>query len=348
MFIRSTYYTLVNQMIKVNLYNQASSSGRGVGFYAELLGKALEETGQVNLTTDNPDIVHYPFFDLFYPTLPLKKDKPTIVTIHDLTPLVFPELYPKGVKGNISLLRQWLSLQNVAAIITDSENSKKDIVKYFRISPQKIHVTLLYVDPSYAKAPSSKEIALVKDKFNLPDKFILTVAGGPNPNKNLPKLAEATKNLGIPLVITGRGMLQEVSEPVHPELKDLPILKKYPHIIFPGFVATPDLNCMYRLATAYCQPSLYEGFGMPVLEAMFAKCLVVSSNSSSLPEIYSPSTINFKPENQVEMEAALDRAIHVSASEKARLIKEAEAKAEQFTWERTASATIEVYKRSLK
>lgn len=104
--------------IKVFLDSGTHSQGRGVGFYAENLAKGLEKLSDVTLTDANPDLIHYPFFDLFYPTLPYKKLKPTIVTIHDVTPLVMSDRYPKGIKGTINFFRQWLSLQSVSAIIT--------------------------------------------------------------------------------------------------------------------------------------------------------------------------------------------------------------------------------------
>ena len=314
------------------------SAGRGVGVYAENLSMSLAHL---------PDIIHYPFFDLFYLTLPMRKAKPTVVTVHDLTPLVMSGRYPKGVRGTIKLFLQWLSLRNVSAIITDSENSKKDIEKYFRISPNKIFVTPLAVAEDYRKAPSISNLKEIKEKYHLPDKFVLTLAAGPNPNKNLPTLAEVTDRLNLPLVIVGGGMLQEIKNPVHPELIDLVRLQVYNHIKYPGYVSNQDFNALLHLASLYVQPSYYEGFGLPLLEAMTTGCLIASSNTSSLPEVYHEDAITFNPRKAKSMEKAIRKALHLSPSAKAKQIELAKLRSKDFSWKKTANLTAEVYRQVL-
>lgn len=333
--------------LKVFLDAGVHSQGRGVGFYAENLSKTLSSFPDVILTNQDPDVIHYPFFDLFSATLPLKKIKPTIVTIHDVTPLVLSSRYPKGIRGSINLARQWISLQSVSGVITDSQNSKNDIVNYLRYPSEKVFVTPLAVDPIYKKDLSPTKLEEVKKKYQLPDKFILTVAGGPNPNKNLPPLAEVTDRLGIALMIVGKGMLQEVREPVHPELIDMVRLKIYRHLILPGFVSNEDLSALYRLATLYVQPSLYEGFGLPLLEAMSSGCLVVSSNSSSLPEIYHQEAINFDPRKMSSMEKAIGKALSLTSRKKKAQIELAHKHSLEFSWTKTAKATLTVYNKVL-
>jgi glycosyltransferase involved in cell wall biosynthesis len=331
--------------IKVFLDSGDHSQGRGVGIYAENLAKSLGKLPDITLTDIDPDIIHYPFFDLFYPTLPHKKIKPTVVTIHDVTPLVLSSRYPKGIRGSLNLARQWLALQSVSAIITDSENSKTDIAKFLFVPQEKIFVTPLAIDTLYAQEVSTEKLKEVKKRLNLPEKFILTVSGGPNPNKNLPSLAEVTDRLDIPLVIVGKGMLQEVKEPVHPELIDMIRLKVYKHLILPGFVSNEDLSALYRLAALYVQPSLYEGFGLPLLEAMTAGCLVASSNTSSLPEIYHENALTFNPRKLSSMERAIKKALALSPKAKQDQIQAAKMKAATFSWPKTAKATLEVYKK---
>ena len=335
------------EKIKVFLNGGDHSAGRGVGVYSENLSRALAKLPDIDLTDKNPDIIHFPFFDLFYATFPVKKEKPTIVTIHDLTPLVMSSRYPKGINGTLNLLRQWWSLRSVSAIITDSENSKKDIEKYFRISPEKIFVTPLAVAEIYKKPPSSSKIAEIKEKYHLPDKFILTLAAGPNPNKNLPSLAEVTDRLGIPLVIVGKGMLQEIIKPVHPELIDLVRLQVYNHISYPGFVPDEDFNAMFHLASLYVQPSLYEGFGLPLLEAMTAGCLIASSKKSSLPEIYHEEAITFSPRKLKSMEKAIKKALKLSPEAKLKQINLAKERSHDFSWAKTAKLTLAVYQHIL-
>ncbi len=331
--------------IKVFINSGGHSAGRGVGVYADNLSKSLTKFPEIILTDKNPDIIHYPFFDLFYPTLKIKKEKPTVVTIHDLTPLVMSDRYPRGVMGTINLLRQWYSLRSVAAIITDSNNSKQDIEKYFRISPEKIFVTPLAVGDSYKVKPSPAKIAEVKKKYNLPNKFVFTISSGPNPNKNLPSLAEVTDRLGVPLVIVGKNMIQEIVKPVHPELIDLVRLQVYNHINILGAIPNEDVNAIFHLASLYVQPSYYEGFGLPLLEAMTKGCLIASSNTSSSPEIYHEGAITFNPRKLKSMEKAIQKALSLSPKQKAHQIEMARERSRDFTWAKTAKQTLEVYKK---
>jgi glycosyltransferase involved in cell wall biosynthesis len=338
----------MTEKIRLQLNSGQHSKGRGVGFYTSNLTKALKKNSTIKLVTANPDLVHYTFFDLFYPTLPFNKSCPTIVTIHDLTPLVLPKLYPKGLKGTINLLRQRLSLVNVSAVITDSQNSRRDLMKLFLLPPEKIFVTSLAASKIYQTTPSPISVGKIKSKFNLPDKFILFVPSGPNPNKNIPLLAEATKALKIPLVLVGGGIVTKIPPgQVHKELQDLAKIKTYSHVIAPGFITNKELLAFYSLATFYCQPSLYEGFGLPVLEAMHAGCLVVSSHASSLPEVYSPGTITFDPNSLESLQNALKKALDLSKKDKISLIKEAKDVAKQFTWKKTTQKTIDVYSQVL-
>lgn len=335
--------------IKVKLIGQKSSSGRGVGYYRDFLERSLNSLPDIDLVNTGEDIDHYTFFDLFYPTLPFHKSKPTVVTVHDLTPLVLSELYPKGIKGTFNLIHQRLSLMNVQAIITDSHCSKKDLSLLFHLSEDKIFAIPLASDPEYQKHVSEETLKTVAGKYNLPSEFILTVAGGPNPNKNLPALAEACSELHIPLVIVGGGVAKKLPDgPVHPELRDLVKLQTYRHVMILGFVPTPDLSAIYRLSNLYCQPSLYEGFGLPLLEAMNTGTLVVSSNKSSLPEIYSDKTITFNPSSVGSMVKALEKALNLTDHQKQHYIRAAQHKAYDFSWDLTARATLSVYKRVLK
>lgn len=333
--------------IKVSFAGRGHSEGRGVGFYLAGLSQALTKLPEIKLSDVKPDILHFPFFDLFYATLHTHPKVPTVVTIHDLTPLVMSGRYPKGMLGSLNLFRQWWSLRKVSAIITDSENSKKDIEKYFRIASDKIFVIPLAVDDIYRKTPSATKLAEVKVKYHLPAKFILTVAGGPNPNKNLPSLAEVTDRLNLPLVIVGKGLLQEIVKPVHPELIDLVRLQVYNHIVYPGFVPNEDLAAIYHLASLYVQPSFYEGFGLPLLEAMTAGCLIVSSKTSSLPEIYPEDTITFLPTKLKSMEKAITKALKLSPRAIAKQIEKAKKRAKDFTWSKTAQLTLAVYQKVL-
>lgn len=342
--------------IRIRLLGQEHSAGRGVGFYRTHLAEALLSSSKVELVEADEQLVHYPFFDLFYPTLQ-EHALPTIVTIHDVTPLVFEKLYPLGLRARFALERQKRALQKVAAVLTDSLSSKKDLVNYLNLPAEKVFVTYLAADPIYATKPTDSFLKEVKQRYRLPDKFILYV-GGVNPNKNLLRLARAAHKLNTPLVFVGSEFVKEPVETfsvkkllglqaVHPEIREFTKLKSFisgdTHFLTPGFVRNEDLNAIYRLASVYCQPSLYEGFGLPLLEAMTADCLITSSTGGSLPEIYPPGTITFDPESESEIERSLATALTLSPAKKKEMIKSAKQKAKEFTWEKTASSTIEVY-----
>jgi glycosyltransferase involved in cell wall biosynthesis len=336
----------MNHKIKVNLFSKNHSTGRGVGIYANNLREHLSKINNLELSTENPDIIHYPFFDLFYKTLPIIKNKKTIVTIHDVTPLVLEKLYPKGLKGNLNLIHQKIALKNVSAIITDSQNSKEDLINYLSVPRDKIHVVYLAADKSYLIQPKAEEIKKIVKKYQLPEKFILTVPGGPNPNKNLPLLAKATKELDLPLVIVGSAFTnKDLINNLHPELNDLRNLRQYSHIIYPGFVPTQELVSFYCVCSLYCLPSLYEGFGLPLLEAMSTGCLLVSSNTSSLPEIYPKETITFDPSSLSSLTEALKQALSLKPEKKKAIIESGKNKLKEFSWEKTAKETFRIYQK---
>lgn len=333
--------------VKVYLVGAESSAGRGVGFYADFLRQSLQATDEVIFTRVNPDLVHYPFFDLFYPTLPFLRSKPTVVTIHDLTPLILSGLYPKGIRGSLNLIRQRLVLSTVKGVITDSENSKSDIVKLFNFNHKKVHVIPLASDPLYSKEVSAKKISEVKNKYHLPDHFILYV-GGINANKNLVRLAKACLDLNFPLVLVGSEFVKEIKDTDHAELKEFNQLRALIQgrelIHTPGFVPSEDLAAIYRLAAIYCQPSLYEGFGIPLLEAMSAGCLTVSSNTSSLPEIYPKGSLVFDPYDENEIKLVISKALELKKTDKEKIIKTAQKRAQDFSWAKTAKETLKVYR----
>lgn len=350
----------MSNKIKLLFPNQ-HSQGRGIGFYAQNLIKQFENHPQLKLVSQNPDLIHYPYFDLFYPSLPLPKPNPTVVTIHDVTPLVLPNLYPQGIRAKLTLSHQKLSLKNTTAILTDSQNSKQDIHKYLNIPQKKIFVTPLAVDPLYKRPISEEQLQKIKQKYQLPDKFILYV-GGANPNKNIPSLIKACQKLGVSLILVGSEFTKPARrtfsikaklgiQATHPELKQLSIIKQKikadKSIKALGFVATADLSVIYRLATLYCQPSFYEGFGLPVLEAMTAGCLVVSSNTSSLPEIYPQGNPSFNPRSQESILKTIKHALQLSEVQRNSIIQKAKLKAKNFSWEKTARQTIQVYKQAL-
>jgi glycosyltransferase involved in cell wall biosynthesis len=344
-------------MKKVGFITSPLTSGnavRGVGFYAKhLLNKLIlnaKDYGfEIHPTVSpslNYDLVHYPFFDPFIHSLPIYKITKTIITIHDIIPLEYPQNYPTGFKGRLSLELQKLSLNNISGVITDSFTSVNSIHKYLGIPDYKIKLVYLAAADTYKRIKVSP---LVIKKYSLPKRFVLYV-GDVNWNKNLPRLIKSCLSLNIDLVLVGKQLaLIETLNTNHPELehlKDIKYLLSSPLIHRLGFVPEDDLAHIYNLATLYCQPSYAEGFGLPVLEAMSCGTPVVCSNSHSLPEIAENAVNYFNPENQLDLTSKLADVLNNSHLQK-QLSQKGLLQSTKFTWDQTAKNTLQAYKNFL-
>lgn len=325
--------------IAINTSSLSSNSKiRGIGFYTSRLIAELEKNSSLQLIKFEKKIpqgiklVHYPGFNPFQFSFPLINSLPYIVTIHDLIPLLFPLHFPPGIKGKLRWLIQRRLLLSAAKIITDSKSSQKDIIALTEIPAEKIHVIYL---------AAGKEFKPLKpiNKFSLPEKFVLYV-GDVNYNKNLPSLIQVCLENHYPLVLAGKQILEKNYDHSHPENQDLikvqALIQANPGKIIPlGFVSTPDLVSLYNLATTYVQPSLAEGFGLPVLEAMACGCPVLTSRAGSLPEICQGVDLEFNSLN-------LKRCWQ-SPGLRLKMSKQGLTQAAKFSWEKTARETIKVY-----
>lgn len=333
---------------------------RGIGAYTRNLLEQLKKRTDVEVLEFDKtseikevDVMHFPWFDLFFHTLPIRKKFPTVVTVHDVIPLLFQQAYPIGIKGKLNFFLQRLALKSCKAIITDSKISKSDIVKTLKISGEKVQVIPLAADENF-KLLSDSEKLRVQKKYKLPKKFLLYV-GDANFVKNLPFLIDCFKKLGssfgeMRLVLVGGVFLKKIDNIIHPELDSLRQVfykidkfKLREKILMPGQVPADDLVGFYNLATVYVQPSLYEGFGLPILEAMRCGCPVISSNTGSLKEVGGDAALYFNPQNPEQFFELLSRLLE-DASLRNKLSKLGILQAEIFSWEKTTDETVEVYK----
>lgn len=283
-------------------------------------------------------------------TLPLFKTKPTIVTIHDLIPLVYSDKFPSGTRGSLKWQIQRMSLRGIAAVITDSQASKNDIERLTGLSQELINVVYLAPSDRFQKITDNKILADVKEKYQLPDKFILYV-GDINWNKNITSLIKAFSKLknthiNFKLVLVGKAFLEKNLA----EAKELYFLIKElnltDEVIMTGFVEEVDLASVYSLASVYVQPSFAEGFGFPVLEAMACGCPTVVSNTSSLKEIAGPSVL-VNPNVQEDMCQVINSIISLTPKKFQELSKKGIDWSKKFTWENTAKETVKVYEKVL-
>ncbi len=343
-------------VIDISLLHPAALK-RGVGFYSLNLFQALKNLGDKNQyflkkgkdISFSPDLVHYPFFDPFFLTLPCLIRKKAIVTIHDLTPLKFPQHYPSGVKGKIKWQMQKRLVKNAKAIITDSHNSKKDTVEIIGYPQERIFPIYLAADDNFQPLKMKQlMIKRLREKYHLPEKFLFYV-GDLNWNKNIKGLIRAFGEVGnkdkdLSLVLAGPAFenqdLRELKE-----LKDLiEILGLVKRVLILGFIPAKDLVIIYNLAKLYIQPSFYEGFGLPVLEAMSCGCPVLSSNQGSLPEIGGQAVAYFYPFKENDLENNLSSLLK-NKNKLKDLKKRGLMQAKKFSWRKTALETREVYEK---
>jgi len=327
---------------------------RGIGVYTNELIGALQtyekdhEYIVIDKKTRIPatvDVVHYPFFDPFFLTLPLVKFHPTVVTVHDLIPLVFPEHFQVGLRGNIKWQIQKQSLKDVSQIITDSTTSKKDIHRILGRPEQTIHPIFLAPSSMYDHVPTKTAIDAVRKKYGLQKQFLLYV-GDVNWNKNIPNLIRASVSFSMPLLMVGKAFLDTTLSETKEINNIISTLNREKYVIRPGFVSSEDLLCLFELATCLIQPSYYEGFGLPVLEAFVSGCPVVVADNSSLSEIAGPG-IRVNAGLSESITKGIQTVLGLSKEKRAVLIEKGRVWVKQFSWKKVAQETVGVYERSV-
>jgi len=321
---------------------------RGIGFYTKRLIQALRLIKGPDFSVrlikqgkipQDVDLVHYPYFDLFLLTLPIKKIKPTVVTVHDLIPLVFPDKFPKGIRGWIKYQIQRQALRRVDAVITDSECSKKDIIKFIGFPKEKIYVVPLAPGKEFKKLE-------IKKKYSLPKIFALYV-GDVNWNKNVEGLIKACAKIKIDLVLVGKAFRDKSLPETQAILRLIEELSLNNQTRILGFTPTEDLVAIYNLATVYCQPSFYEGFGLPVLEAMACGTPVVCSKTSSLPKVVGDAAVFVDPNDYKSIAEGIMKLMENKKLYEG-LREQGRRRARKFSWEKTAKETVKVYHEVVK
>lgn len=274
--------------------------------------------------------------------LPLRR-VPTVLTVHDLIYHLFPE-YHKPLNYWFLNRAMPLFVQRARAIIAISESTKRDLIRCYGVHPDKITVVYEAAAP-YFRPVSPEAIAAVRARYGLPEGFILTV-GTIEPRKNLPRLLDALQRLrqkgdDARLVVVGsKGWLYEGF------FRRLEELQLEDTVLLPGYVPDADLPAVYSAAMLCVLPSLYEGFGLPVLEAMACGTAVVCSRTSSLPEVGGDAVRYFNPTDVEEMAEAI-AAVWRDEALRMEMGKRGLAQAARFSWARTAEETMAVYWRAM-
>lgn len=336
--------------------NNSTSSHkvRGVGKYITLLNDNLEKFDQKNSyfftakpqeLVDKVDMIHYPYFDPFFITLPLRQKLPTVVTVHDVIPLVHKKAFPVGIKGELKWRFNKRLLKGISGIITDSFASKEDIISVTGVPNDKIFPVHLAVDEDFRKLDGGSWMVDVRKKYGLPEKFVLYV-GDVTWNKNLPRVVAAIKKANIPLVMIGKALQEKEFDVDAVWNKDrskvLTETAQDQLFIKLGFVSTDDLVNIYNISKALLMPSLDEGFGLPILEAMNCGCPVITSKNGSLAEVAGEAALYVNPENIEDISSSITKIVHVIELRK-EFVQKGLQQAKKFTLKKMIVDTIAAY-----
>lgn len=233
------------------------------------------------------------------------------------------------------------ALKKAKKVFVVSENTQKDLLDYCDYPEQDIHETPCAPSDFYREPVSEEDLQAFKEKKKLPDNYILAV-GTLEPRKNFGTLIKGfvtfqKRHSGYKLVIVGKkGWKFKETE------KTLDQYKMKDEVIFPGYVKGDELHKLYKLARAFVFPSLYEGFGIPPLEAMASGCPVVSSNVASLPEVVGDAGLLIDPKNSYKMAEAVADLID-NDTVRNTMVERGYKQAEKFTWEKSARAALEIF-----
>lgn len=285
----------------------------------------------------------YHFFDYIVP--PNIEGK-VITTIHDMTYVLYPEIVEQKTMNRIKKGIEY-SINRADKIITVSESSKNDIVKYLNVPENKIDVVYNGVEYNkFAKSYNEEDNLRIREKYKLPKNYILYM-GTLEPRKNIESIVEAfklfneksdLKEKNFKLVIAGKkGWLFESI------FNLVETLKLQDDVIFTDYIDEVDKPIIYQMARLFVFPSIYEGFGIPVLEAMAASVPVITSNVSSLPEVAGDAAILVEPKDVKSIAENMHKILSDNDL-RDKLICKGHIQAKKFTWEASAEKLYKIYK----
>ena len=295
----------------------------------------------MDLRREGIDLFHAPHY-----VLPALIPCKAVVTIHDCIHLRFPQYLPSRLGYAYARTSMWIATHRSTRVLTVSEASKRDILKYFRVPEGKIDVIYNGIDERFGEIPSPDEVLRVRERYQLNDPFVL-YAGNIKPHKNLERLIEAFHLLRrnghdtVKLLIIGDEISKYATlrRAVHRH-------KLHKHVRFFGFVSDQTLAALYRLADVFVFPSLYEGFGLPPLEAMASGTPVITSNVSSLPEVVGDAALLIDPYEPAAIAQAMHRVL-TEPSLREDLRRRGLQRVKEFSWDRSIRRVHEIYQEVL-
>jgi len=272
------------------------------------------------------EIMHFPHYDV-----PITYRGRYVVTVHDLTHIVFPEFLGSKVKYYYAKYLMSHALRKAEHVFTVSNNSKQDIHNYFKTPEDKISITYNAVDADFG-IKDRNEISYLYEKYSIPrDKRLLLYVGNMKAHKNLIVLLEALKLMNredVRLLLVGKAFK---SVNLDKQEKMMGIDKQ---VIHTGMVSKSELINFYNLADVFVFPSLYEGFGIPPLEAMACGTPVIAANNSSIPEIVGEAAILFNGNNAKELSEKINQVLNDKHIRNV-LVDKGRVRSEHFSWKQS-------------
>jgi glycosyltransferase involved in cell wall biosynthesis len=283
---------------------------------------------------DQLDVFHSPFY-----VTPWLAPCPVVVTIHDLIPFLF-RIYP-GPKRKLIQAGYWLGVKKSARLIADSESTGADLHRILKVPTERIRVIHLATSREYFHPErDAGEAEYLFTHYGVHKPYVLTLSAKNWRTKNLPVVLEALSicrrqvESEFQVVVAGPpDGFREAAQQSAPQIEG---------VVLTGFVPTPDLAKLYRAAEVFLICSKYEGFGLPLLEAMSCGCAVVSSDAGSLPEVAGPGAILVRPEDSLGMAQAVARLLR-NPDERRQQRARSKKRAADFSWEAAARQTFSVY-----
>jgi glycosyltransferase involved in cell wall biosynthesis len=296
----------------------------------------------VQTITGPLDLFHSPDF-----VLPPTGRTPAILTVHDLSFLRVPQFFVPGFREYLEMAVS-RAVNQAACILADSESTRGDLMQLMGVEPERVTVLYPGVESRFRPVEEAQTLAAVRARYQLPGSFILGLSTL-QPRKNFDGLIEAFRRLLAPIadgpemaelhlvIAGGKGWMYEDT------LAQVQRIGLGDRVHFPGFVAEADLPALYCLASAFAFPSWYEGFGLPLLEAMACGTPVVAANNSSLPEVVGEAGLLVDAADVDALSEALGRLLTDGALQ-GRLIRAGLDRARHFTWKGAAQQLLHVYR----
>jgi glycosyltransferase involved in cell wall biosynthesis len=287
------------------------------------------------------DLAHVPYFGSA-----LSPQLPTVVTVHDLIPMVLPA-YRGGMAVRLYTSLVAAAAANADLLLADSEASRQDILTRLKVPPDKVRTVYLAPAPQYEPIEQWSQVEYITEKYGLPETYVLYL-GGYDVRKNIEALLHAwtyvAKGLGDTVKLVLAGKLPTTESDFFPDpLRIARELKIEDYIVTPGWIEEEDKPLLYGAARVFVYPSRYEGFGLPVLEAMACGTPVVTTNVSSLPELCGPHAFQVDPDDTRHMASPMI-ALTIQEETHNDMANRGYEQAGNFTWQKTAQATLQAYK----